>query len=105
MQIEEYLVEDQETLEEMEARLETLDSTFKSQSSAANSYINTVKSSLECGDIVTGRAFAIQADEAIESMKKTWQLWQKLHDEIKEKQKEIMNRLDIVMMTRMKESI
>lgn len=69
MQIEE--VEGEETLEEMEARLETLDEAFRFQSTAAEEYI-------------------VQANKAIKSMDTTWELWRKLASEIKAKHQEIL---------------
>ncbi len=72
MQIEEYLkVEEQETLEEMEARLETLDMIFKRQSARAQEHI-------------------LKANKAIENMDKAWELWRKLASEIKAKHQEIL---------------
>ena len=70
MQIEEYLVEDQE-LEEMEARLETLDSRFKRQSARAQKHI-------------------LKANKVIENMDNAWELWRKLANEIKAKHQEIL---------------
>ncbi len=79
---------DEDSLEEMEGRLDRLNNVYDNQSLIAGKLIEKVRESLRLGDIPTGEKAALEADEALDCMVTSMCLCRKLRGEIIQKRDE-----------------